>query len=520
VACLAFDSPGLSLIERGLACGRLPTLADLLDRGRLVSIKDRQEIVTSTSWPTLIRGCELSDHRLYADRAQVPGNYRIENFPAEAAARPPFWRYLSDAGVRSVVLSAYSAPLLDGFDGIQVRGWGSHDPFSGKLGLRDSDPAGLIEELDRRVGTRALRYDATPPRGERRLRAYVEDMIRGCDQQSQTLIHLLASTHWRFAFASFSECHQAGHWLWHLADAEHPDHDVRLPPDVRDGLMRVYEATDRALGAVVASLPADTVVLVISPYDMGPNHHLDEVIPAVLERGGWLVRPGVARLSPRVRVLRTGRGVVRALVPLGLRPALGRMLGRERLLAELTTGAVDWTSSAAMSVWTDGSAGLRLNLAGREPAGIVRPGGDAQRTLEELTAAMLDLRCADTGRRLVARVARYEDLFDAAPYSGPAELFVQWEHVQRPRAVVSERTGEIAVPAERSLRSVHHSPGFVLGAGPGIVSSGARQLRPVGEGRLADLGATVLALLGVPAPAEITGRPMRELVPAAAAHDV
>ena len=114
VACLAFDSPGISMLNDGIAAGRLPTLARLLATGRSVSLVDHQEIATSATWPTLIRGCELPDHRVGSDRHLAAG-YRVANVAAASAGRPPFWRYISDAGLRSVVLSAYSAPLLDEF---------------------------------------------------------------------------------------------------------------------------------------------------------------------------------------------------------------------------------------------------------------------------------------------------------------------------------------------------------------------------------------------------------------------
>lgn len=518
VACLAFDSPGLKVLEAGLAAGRLPVLAGLLERGRAVALADQQEIVTPASWPSLVRGCDVPDHRLYADRAPVPGEYRIAHVFPEQGERPPFWRHISDAGIRSVVVSAYSAPLLESFNGLQVCGWGSHDPFDAKLGRFRSDPPGLIAELDRLVGPRALRYDGTPPRRPRQVRAYVDDMVRGCGQQARAVMRLLELGDWRFAFASFAECHQAGHWLWHHADPAHVDHDPHAPPDVRDGLMRVYEATDRAIGEVVAALPSGTVVLIVWPYDMGPNHHLDESLPLVLERAGWLVRRAPSDTGARVRALSAARRVVRGTVPIALRPALGRLAGRDRLLAEIAAAGIDWPATSVAPIPSDGSCALRLNLAGRDPEGRVTAGADAERVLAELGDTLGELRSSDTGQPVVARVARYEELYPGSPaFSGPADLFVQWARVPRPRAVRSERIGEVPVPVQRSIRSVHRSPGFVLGAGPGIEASGDRSLRaPGGEARLADLGSTVLALLGVPAPPEVTGRPIQGLVPARA----
>jgi predicted AlkP superfamily phosphohydrolase/phosphomutase len=516
VACLAFDSAGMSFLQEGIEAGRLPTLAGLLDRGRAFALADRQALSTPSTWPTLVRAADLPAHGIYADRMLAPGEYRLRDVLPEEGMLPPFWRYLSDAGIRSVVLSAYSGPLLDSFDGLQICGWGSHDPFDGKLGRVRSDPPELIAELDRLVGPRVLRYDTAVPRRTRQLRAYIDDMVRGCDQQARALMRLLEGGDWRFVFASFPDCHQAGHWLWHLADPAHEDHAPNQPADVRDGLMRIYEATDRAIGDVIATLPPNTTVLIISPYDMIANNHIEEVLPAVLEQGGWLVRPPAQRAGARVRMLRAGRRAVRSAVPLALRPALGRLAGRDRLLAELAEAEFDWTRTRAMPVPSDGNSAVKLNLAGRESQGTVQPGAEAERELAEITECLSELRCAGTGAPVVDRIARYEDLFDVEPLTGAADLFIRWARVPRPRAITSERLGEIPLHANRSIQSVHDSPGFVVGVGPRIEPSGERRLRVPDEARLADIGATVLALLDVPVPPAVTGQPIGALVPAAA----
>ena len=54
------------------------------------------------------------------------------------------------------------------------------------------------------------------------------------------------------------------------------------------------------------------------------------------------------------------------------------------------------------------------------------------------------------------------------------------------------------------------APGFLLGAGPGILPSGSRRLEGP-PARLPDVAATVLARLGVELPEVVTGTPIEGL---------
>src|SRR3954454_11417747 len=94
VACLAFDSPGISFLEQGLEAGRLPTLAGLLERGRPLALADRQEICTPTSWPTLLFGADLPDHGISPAGMSARGESGVGDVLREDARREPFWRHL------------------------------------------------------------------------------------------------------------------------------------------------------------------------------------------------------------------------------------------------------------------------------------------------------------------------------------------------------------------------------------------------------------------------------------------
>src|SRR5205085_12595293 len=131
---------------------------------------------------------------LLNDRQIVPGTYRIAPVSADQAERPPFWRHVSDAGKRSTIASAYGAPLLSGFNGTQLVGWGTHDPYSTKLGGPQSDPPDLVRRIEREVGRRTLRYGRQLPRTPADYRGYLAECLHGIDQHTRALLHLIELT--------------------------------------------------------------------------------------------------------------------------------------------------------------------------------------------------------------------------------------------------------------------------------------------------------------------------------------
>ena len=477
---IVFDSPDLAMLQQAIDRGALPTMSRLLREGAYVALDDLQELVTPCSWPTLVRGSNVAEHGLLCDRQLVPGTYRIAPVSAAQARLPPFWRHISDAGLRSTVSSAYGAPLLPGFRGTQLVGWGTHDPFTTKLAGPCSDPPGLIRALERQFGRRPLRYGQRLPRTRLDYRRYIDECLRGVEQHTRALIQLLDGTDWDFFFASFSDGHQAGHLLWHLAHPGDVDHDAGADPGLRAGLMTIYREVDAGMGALLERMPEETAFFVTTPYGLGPNHHLEGALRDILAAGGWLVPAasrGAASGSRRLRTLRLGRAVAHRTVPARLRPALGSLVGRERLVDELMLDGIDWERTAAFPLPGDGSAFLRVNLAGREPRGTIAPGGAYDSLCAEIGAALEGLRDAHTGEPVTARVARFDELF-GRPAQGPfPDLCIQWRRQSRVGAVRSERLGTVVVAGDSPLQSVQTAPGFLLGRAPGLPASGSRRLR-------------------------------------------
>ena len=194
-------------------------------------------------------------HQGIFDRQLEPGSYRIFDVPATSIRQPPFWQYASDAGIRSTIVSVYSAPLLPSFQGTQVQGWGSIDPYFAKFGQRAIAPPEIEQLLERAVGKREKLYRVNAPRTTAECRDYRDRILRSIEQQTRGLLALVEQTDWQLLFGSFSEPHQAGHLLWHLTDSDHPAWDEAAPADLKAALSTIYRAVDTGLGRVIERFP-------------------------------------------------------------------------------------------------------------------------------------------------------------------------------------------------------------------------------------------------------------------------
>ncbi len=508
VFCLDWDSPDTQSLREGIAEGWLPNVANLLARGVAAMIVDTQEILTPASWPTLIRGTSPASHGQVADRELVPSTYRWAPVRADRGEDPPFWRLIGDAGLRSTIASVYGSPLLVNLPGTQIVGWGSHDPYTTRAQRPRCSPPGIIAELERIVGRRAIRYGLKLPRTAAGAEAYLDRTLRGIEQQGRALAHLIEHTEWDFFFGSIAEGHEAGHVLWSYHDPTHRFHDPDAPLRLRRSLKQIYAAIDRELGRLLELLRDDDAVLVVTPYGLGPNQYLEGLGDEILQAGGLLRKLPGDRPAPddyRLRALARARRAVHRIVPARLRPALGRLVPRDRLVNSLVYVDVDWSATRAFALWGDGSTLLRVNLEDREPAGIV-PADSYESVRDELIELFSGLAAADTGEPLVSRVVRFEEVGGGDVRGGFPDICVQWARERRPRCIHSPQFGELPLDpitggpldVDAGRPSIHWTNGFLIGAGPGLPATAQGRLDGPAI-RLVDFAPTVLALLGVDA---------------------
>jgi Type I phosphodiesterase / nucleotide pyrophosphatase len=176
---------------------------------------------------------------------------------------PPF--FALGPGYRCAIFDVPQARISERVSGIQVQAWGARSARTASC----SDPPELLAQLVRAHGGHpAFDRDHASHWNPVAVAWLERALLRGIARRGAICRDLLGRERWDLFFTVFGETHSAGHFFWHLSQ----DHPLcrRRPAADADPLLRVFQAVDREIGAILAACPGADV-LVFSPEGMEAN---------------------------------------------------------------------------------------------------------------------------------------------------------------------------------------------------------------------------------------------------------
>ncbi len=487
-------------MERWTADGSLPTLAMLKAQGTTTPLATSARWLTGSPWPTFYTGRPPSDHGIYHDF-----QWRHERMAFAAPSTDwlpvrPFWRGLS-GDVSAVVHDVPMTPGTEPFQGVESTGWGSHD----KLVPPETYPADLLAQIRSRWGDSPIKTDEYGRASLASLRELHGQLLELTRRSSEVARWLLQHP-WRLGIVVFGALHRGGHRFWDRSSVDGP-----VPPELGpwydDALLALYREADRAVGELIASAP-DASVFVFALHGMMVNTTRVDLLDEMLAR----VLHGPAAERPKPGLLRRAGEAIPVSLRRRLTHAVPAVL-KDRIMTRWATGGTDWSRTRAFTLRADLSGYIRINLAGREPQGIVPP-AELDSLLDEIDRGCRSFRDASTGEPLIVEACRSRTVFppgermDRLP-----DLILRWadtsaathEAIESPSLGRIQRATPGRVPNGRSGN--HRSIGFLIARGPGI-APGARL---PGGADILDIAPTALARLGASTSSPLAGKVIEPL---------
>ncbi len=359
---------GLDCAEPRLAFDRwrqeLPNLNRLMSAGTWGPLRSVDPPITVPAWSCMMTGRDPGELGIYGFRNRSEYDYHSLAVADSSAVRTDrVWDHFSSAGKHVIVVGVPQTSPPVAVNGELVSCFLTADPRKDPY----TYPAGLRAEIESIVGS--YRVDVRNYRSDDRDRILAE-IYEMTEQRFTICRHLLDTRPWDFFMMVEIGLDRMHHAFWRFLDAEHPRHE----PDhrYRDAIRNYYIYLDEEIGELLERFDEDTTVLVVSDHGARP-------MQGAICVNEWLVQEGY---------------LVLAQPPRGPTP--------------FSDAQVDWSRTRA---WGEGGYYCRLclNVAGREPQGVVAP-GECEQLLDEL-AARLEVLPGPNGESIGTRTYRPQELW-------------------------------------------------------------------------------------------------------------
>jgi len=491
VFCIGIDGATFDVISPMIRAGELPAFARLMESGSFGSLLSTPNLISPSAWTSFLTGVNPGKHGIFEFYEKKRDCYGVRFINGSDRKAASLWRILSDKGATVGVVNVPMTYPAEKVNGFLIAGLESPGPEAKGF----CRPAGLYEELKRELGEYIMEPGITSHVMAGDLASAEGLLYKSIENRKESTLYLMKKYPWDFFNVVFRDTDPAQHCFWRFYDKDSPDYEkspyARVIPEV-------YRRVDRAIGEIIAALPEDVVVIVLSDHGFGFRQYGNLCLNGWLEGGGFLsLREGdkpalTGRLYRQVEK-RFKRKTKERLVRLF--PKL-----RDRVQSGVFFSSIDWGGTRAFA---DGiREGIYINLKGREPEGVVEPSEyDALR--DEIIEGLMAVKDSQSGEPVVERVLKREDVYEGKMTEMSPDLIVRW----RPDASISglkTSAGACFSPRflteeHRTISGDHRESGILFLSGPGV---GRGEIKGAS---IMDLAPTILHVMGHGVPSDMDG---------------
>lgn len=490
---LGLDGADWSILDALIEADKLPHLAALRERSQYGLLRSTIRPESSIAWATFATGVDAGRHGVFSFSAQHPGSYETNLVTSADVRFPAFWQTAAAAGKRVALLNVpmtYPPQPLPG--GVNV---------AGMLAPNVRSPFVWPPELRQPLLDAAPGYTVALDRTGLSLRRFIAESTRSIRARTAAACWLARQGAWDALVVVYTETDRLQHYCLHLIDPQHPRHDSNETTLSRE-FVAAYQALDAGIGQLLSLAGPEATVIVLSDHGFAacarsfrPNVWLEQ-------QGLLTLKSDAGRPAPDLWQRLRGHAGLRS-VKQSL-PVVQNW--RRPPTPDAGLAAVDWPATAAVFSPT---GGIRFNIRGREPQGLLTP-DEAETLAAELERKLLILVDPVTGHPAIAAVHRRQTLYHGPYLDLAPDLII--EPVRRhanPRRVfmLSFDFGGDVFGESGDLTGNHTLEGVFMAAGPDIapgVLHGAA---------LVDTAPTILHLLGLSVPADLDGSALPLLGP-------
>lgn len=505
VMILGLDGATFRFLRPLAEQGRAPALAALMQRGTSAPLESIYPPHTSAAWPTCFTGMTPGNHGAFNFYELELAKYSRRGSPTLSDARQgkTIFDIASQAGMK---VASIHVPMT--FPAWPVNGV----MFSGYPAPAGSSACAFPRDRAQRWGNlTGVTWTLDPVKRLDWSKHHIARQTEICEE-------VLTNEQPDLFMTVFMESDWAHHYFMRYSDDRSPAYTKADAARYGDYIDRMYIALDEALIRLLKYAGPETTVLVVSDHGgtvSAPNaFHLNAwlaeqgyfvpVSGGAAKAGYGLTRAAIKRLKRfPVREMKEQawfRRISPALkVPAAVvkKAGLGGVMDRVYEVADSGTKFDPEKTRAYRFQIVTQAEGVVINLAGRQPQGIVQPGQEYEALRDKIIAGLRELRTPDTNEPLMLGVYRREEIFPGTYMEQVPDIIMRLHPMYRvginpePPFFTKLTKDDVRGP----LSGWHDDYGIMIAAGPGI-NTGAE----VDNALLLNMAPTALRGLGLAAP--------------------
>ncbi len=502
VLFIGLDAADKDLILSWAEEGLLPNLRKLLAKSSWGITHNPIGLYVGAIWPSFYTSVSPATHGRYCYKQLKLGSYETDFIYPRDVKAPPFWEALSEAGKRIAVIDVPKTYPSELKNGLHIVDWGTHDP---DLTGFTMCPETMTENINNNFPPDSMHNCNAFRTTAQEYLEFRDRLLERVNRKVELDIHCLEQGGWDCFLTVFSEAHCIGHQCWHLHDKKHKNYDPVIASVVGDSVKDVYQAVDKAIGQLVAKVDTDTQLILFASHGMGPHYDATFMLDDILKRLETGNSP--SQLKPKLAKIITP---LWKLLPHALRKKARPIRKKARVHLGIEKAPPSPDQLARRKYFSvpnnDAYGGVRINLIGREPNGLISAGSEYDALCATLSEELMEFINVETGEPLVKRVLRSDEFHQGKHADLLPDLMIEWNRSSPISSVSSKKTGTIKGEYTKCRTGDHKSQGLFLASGPSI--SPGKIDDPLS---VMDIAPTIASLLGVTL-ANVEGKPISRIL--------
>jgi len=499
---IGLDGATFRIIKPLMEKGGLPNIGEMMKNGVSAKLASVIPPLTASAWVSFMTGKNPGKHGIFDFDYRVDNTYDFSLLNSNFIDGDTLWAMLSRNDKKVVVINVPFTYPPERVNGFLISG------ILTPLKSTFTYPPSLKEELVKEFGD--LRFVMKEDARLEDKEAWLSDLYNVTEKCAEIAFYIMENYDWDFFMVVFMGIDWIQHHFWKYMDPKNPRYDPEKSELYGDAILKFYQYIDTLVGKIVEKAGENTITFVMSDHGFGPVYKIINV-------NNWLMNLKLLRLKRERRRIEfwlskiglTKERFLNLIIQNSPRKLLKLLLRAKSRVKkvydmELSFADVDWSQT---KVYAHGHGGrIFVNLEGREPQGIVKPGNEFEELRNYLKEKLYELEDPECGCRVIEKVLMKEEVYWGA-------------HLDRaPDIVFDTKTGYTVynsfelgrnstfVPAGDLRSGSHEIDGIFIAAGKGI-----KQMTSLSKLRIWDITPTVLHVMGVPFPTDLDGRVVKEI---------